>query len=249
MVTTIEKDESTSPKSWWNAQLTDAIFAILEIIPEPDTERSIGDLDIVLLRIVRLDQVKVVVINVRELVLDTADVGDVHIVGGWAEILELLSGEDIKGDQVDLGVSVLSRLGGGHLDDLARTALDDDVPVEEQLSSAISCLSRRQPTSQTKRSILVMEKVEIHTRSYAEQSTAWGKWWTRRQRPTRRCDSRATSHRTIISAKKFHQHSMRLNPNLRIWLRHRSIGPTLYASPVRDCVRERKGFVDGGGRG
>ena len=35
----------------------------------------------------------------------------------------------VSGDKVDLGVTVLSGLGGGHVNDLARSALDDDVSV------------------------------------------------------------------------------------------------------------------------
>jgi hypothetical protein len=41
----------------------------------------------------------------------------------------LLVGEDINGNKMDLGVTVLTSLGGGHVDDLAGTALDDDVAV------------------------------------------------------------------------------------------------------------------------
>jgi hypothetical protein len=48
-------------------------------------------------------------------------------VGGGAELLELLVGEDVDGDEMDLGVAVLAGLGRGHLDDLAGTVLDDDV--------------------------------------------------------------------------------------------------------------------------
>jgi hypothetical protein len=47
-------------------------------------------------------------------------------VGGWAEFFKLLAGEDIGGDKMDLGVTVLSGLGGRHVDDLARAALDAD---------------------------------------------------------------------------------------------------------------------------
>lgn len=64
-----------------------------------------------------------------ELVLATGDVGDVHVVGGGAQLLKLLAGEDVNGDQVDLGVTVLASLGGRHVDDLARTALDDNETV------------------------------------------------------------------------------------------------------------------------
>ena len=41
-------------------------------------------------------------------------------------------GTYVDRDKVDLGVSVLAGLGGGHVHDLARTALDDDVAVLPQ---------------------------------------------------------------------------------------------------------------------
>jgi len=47
-------------------------------------------------------------------------------VGGWAEFFKFLLGEDIGGNKMDLGVTVLSGLGGRHVDDLARAALDAD---------------------------------------------------------------------------------------------------------------------------
>ena len=53
-------------------------------------------------------------------------------MGGRGQVLELLAGEDVDGDQVDLGVTVLAGLGGGHVDDLARAVLDDDVTVLPQ---------------------------------------------------------------------------------------------------------------------
>lgn len=67
-----------------------------------------------------------------ELVLLSADVGDIHVVGGRAELLELLASEDVDGNQVDLGVTVLASLGGRHVDNLARAVLDNDVPVLAQ---------------------------------------------------------------------------------------------------------------------
>ena len=36
----------------------------------------------------------------------------------------------VNGDKVNLGVTVLSGLGGGHVDDLAGPALDDDVAAD-----------------------------------------------------------------------------------------------------------------------
>ena len=67
-----------------------------------------------------------------QLVLLAADVGDVHVVGGRAKIFVLLAGEDVEGDEMDLGVTVLAGLGGGHVDNLAGTALDHDETVLSQ---------------------------------------------------------------------------------------------------------------------
>lgn len=50
-------------------------------------------------------------------------------MGGRAQILELLAGEDVDGDKVDLGVTVLASLGGRHVDNLAGAALDHDEAV------------------------------------------------------------------------------------------------------------------------
>lgn len=47
-------------------------------------------------------------------------------MGGRAELFQLLASEDINGNQMDLGVTVLSSLGGRHAHDLARAALDND---------------------------------------------------------------------------------------------------------------------------
>lgn len=66
------------------------------------------------------------------MIFTTGDVGNLHVVGGWGKIFQLLAGEDIDGDQVDFGVTVLSSLGGGHVDDLAWTTLDNNVAVLSQ---------------------------------------------------------------------------------------------------------------------
>jgi hypothetical protein len=50
-------------------------------------------------------------------------------VGRWAEIFEFLAGKDVDGDQMDLSVTVLSGLRGGHIDDLAGTVLDHNEAV------------------------------------------------------------------------------------------------------------------------
>ena len=53
-------------------------------------------------------------------------------MGRRAELFKLLGGEDVNSDQVNLGVTVLASLGGGHFDDLARAVLDDDETVLPQ---------------------------------------------------------------------------------------------------------------------
>ena len=59
-----------------------------------------------------------------QLVFLAGDVGNIHVMGGGAEFFELLAGEDIDGDKMDLGVTVLASLGGGHVDNLARAVLN-----------------------------------------------------------------------------------------------------------------------------
>ena len=49
-----------------------------------------------------------------------------------AKFFELLASEDVDGDQVDLGVTVLAGLGGGHFDNLAWAVLNADVSVLPQ---------------------------------------------------------------------------------------------------------------------
>lgn len=53
-------------------------------------------------------------------------------MGRGAEIFELLPSKDVDGDEMYLGVTVLAGLGGGHVDDFAGTALDDDEAVLPQ---------------------------------------------------------------------------------------------------------------------
>lgn len=64
-------------------------------------------------------------------------------MGGGREILKLLAGEDINGDHVDLGVTVLAGLGGGHVDDLARATLDHNVTVLTQSRTLHGVSGRR----------------------------------------------------------------------------------------------------------
>lgn len=67
-----------------------------------------------------------------QLVFTTGDVGNFHVVGGGGQIFELLVGEDVESRKMDLCVTMLASLGGGHLDDLAGTTFDDDETVLSQ---------------------------------------------------------------------------------------------------------------------
>jgi hypothetical protein len=67
-----------------------------------------------------------------QLVLSALDVGNIHVVGGGRQILELLAGEDIEGSDVNLGVTVLASLGGRHRGNLAGATLDDNVTTLAQ---------------------------------------------------------------------------------------------------------------------
>lgn len=64
-------------------------------------------------------------------------------MGGGAEIFKLLASEDVKGNQMDLGVTVLASLGSRHVDDLAGTALDDYETVLAQGRALLGVSGRR----------------------------------------------------------------------------------------------------------
>ena len=71
---------------------------------------------------------------VTDLVVIALDEWNHGVVGSWAQLLQLLAGEDINGHKVTLGVAVLSGLGGGNVNNLARAALDNNVTSLADLS-------------------------------------------------------------------------------------------------------------------
>jgi len=89
--------------------ITDSILGALEVIPGVTVVVHEGE-EVV----IEADQLEVLALHI----------GDFHVVCGGTDILKLLSSEDVKGDKVNLGVSVLASLRGRHLDDLARPVLD-----------------------------------------------------------------------------------------------------------------------------
>jgi len=105
------------------------ILAIIETGLDFLAKIAFGDLDVVFGGAIGGHEVEETIIDVDELVFLTTDVGDIHIVGGGADIFQLLSGKDIDGDKMDLGVTVLAGLRGRHVDDLAWAALDANMSV------------------------------------------------------------------------------------------------------------------------
>ena len=67
-----------------------------------------------------------------KLVFLAGNVGDVHVMGGRAKFFKLLAGEDVNGNKMNLGMTVLASLGCRHVDDLAGTILNDDEAVLPQ---------------------------------------------------------------------------------------------------------------------
>ena len=67
-----------------------------------------------------------------KLIFSTRNIGDVHVVGGGRKIFELAAVENIESDKMDLSMTVFAGLRGGHVNDLARAALDHDVSVLAQ---------------------------------------------------------------------------------------------------------------------
>jgi hypothetical protein len=79
-----------------------------------------------------------------------------------AEILELLASEDVKSGEVDLGMAVLASLGGGHIDYLARAALDDDEAVLAQ-SRALHWVSGRGTGIDGLEGVVMLECVSLNS--------------------------------------------------------------------------------------
>jgi len=94
---------------------------------------SIWNLDIVLgLSVISHQRKETIVRDIEKLVFLARNVWNIHVVGGWAKFFEFLSGEDIDSNKMDLGVTVLTSLGGRHIDNLARAVLDADEAVLSQ---------------------------------------------------------------------------------------------------------------------
>lgn len=105
----------------------------LEKLVDLLTNLAIGHLHIILgVAVVVHEGEKAVIRNVQQLVLTTGDIGDIHVVSGGREIFVLLASENVEGDQMDLGMTVLASLGSRHVDNLAGAVLDNNEAVLAQ---------------------------------------------------------------------------------------------------------------------
>lgn len=95
-----------------------------------------------------------------KLVFLAGDIWDIHVVGGRTEIFELLTGEDIDGDKMDFGVTVLAGLRGTHLDNLAGAALNDDKAVLPQ-GRALHWISGRSASIGALKCVLMLFAIEL----------------------------------------------------------------------------------------
>ena len=75
---------------------------------------------------------KFIAINVDNFPLGTVDNGDSGTVGRRNHIFILFSSENVSGSKVTLGVTVLSSLGDGNVENLAGLSLDHHVSENEE---------------------------------------------------------------------------------------------------------------------
>jgi len=111
----------------------DVLALVLEELLNLVADLTIWDLNIVLGgTVIGHERKEAIVSDIEKLVFLAADVWNIHVVSGWAKFFKLLAGEDVDGDKMDLGVTVLASLGGGHFDNLAWAVLDHDETVLAQ---------------------------------------------------------------------------------------------------------------------
>jgi len=89
------------------------LAVLLEQLFDLVTDITLWNLDVVLSRsVVRHKGEETVIGDIEKLIFLTTNIWNIHVVRGWAQIFELLAGEDVNGDKMDLGVAMLSSLGG-----------------------------------------------------------------------------------------------------------------------------------------
>jgi len=106
------------------------VLALSVLLSDLCAQVPLRDLDVLAQVTVVIHQGEEVVgRDVHQLVVDTLDKWHVHVVSGGADIFVLLAVVQVNAHHVHLGVAVLAGLGGGHLHDLARAPLHDNVAI------------------------------------------------------------------------------------------------------------------------
>jgi hypothetical protein len=77
--------------------------------------------------IVAHEGAKAVIRNIKNRILPLGHVGNVDVVGGWANVLVFAVSENVDSNDVRLGVAVLSSLGGADVSNFAGAAVDYNV--------------------------------------------------------------------------------------------------------------------------
>lgn len=113
------------------------VLTFLEVSLDLVTNLTIWNLDVVLGVTISGHQRQETIVNVQQLVVASGHVWHVHVVGGWGQIFVLLASEDVDTNQVHLGVTVLTGLGGGHVDNLTWSTLDNNVSVLSQCGTLL----------------------------------------------------------------------------------------------------------------
>ena len=104
------------------------LLALIEGVTDLISQITLRNLQIILgLSIVQQARAISLIVDINQTEIRTLNLGDLDVMGRGAQILELLTGEDVDGDEVNLSMTVLSSLGGRHLNNLARVTLDDNV--------------------------------------------------------------------------------------------------------------------------
>jgi len=131
------------------------VLASVEILADLGSEFTLRNLDVVLGNTILSHEIEETVIDIDELEFITDDIGNIHVVGGRTDILQLFPGKDVEGNKMNLGVTMLTGLGGRHVDDFARAAFDHDVAVFAE-SGALHGVGRGGPSAGLLKGLIVM---------------------------------------------------------------------------------------------
>jgi len=104
-------------------------FSIVKVCADFIADFSLGEFDVVFGGTFAGHQTEKSLVNVNQLVFSASNVGDIHVVSGGTEIFVFPLSKDINSNQMDFSVTVFAGFGGTHVDNLARTTFNKNIPV------------------------------------------------------------------------------------------------------------------------